>query len=122
MGACGRGTACRSFLARKCNTPKPDPDEANGQIDEAGGQEAQFQLVQHHACNDECQQPGYGENSRVLKWAFERLDGVPPGRITITYEGGLDPAPSSVPPTRIELDNAWFGYRLVLEGLSIQPL
>ena len=61
-------------------------------------------------------------DGRLRSRTFERLDGVPAGRITITYEGGLDPAPSSVPPTRIELDNAWFGYRLLLEGLSIQPL
>ena len=59
---------------------------------------------------------------RLLGRTFERLDGAPPGRITITYDGGLDPSPGAPPPTRVELDQGWFGYRLVLEGLRRTPL
>lgn len=51
---------------------------------------------------------------RLLARSFERLDGRPRGLIRIAYHGGMR-APE--PPSRIDLDNAWFGYRLVIHTL-----
>lgn len=56
---------------------------------------------------------------RLVQREFERMDGEPSGRITIAYRWDLarhDHA-WAVPP-RVELDSAWFGYRLVIETLE----
>lgn len=42
--------------------------------------------------------------------------------LRIAYEGGLSPDPSAPSPSRIELDNGWFGYRLVMENISRSAL
>lgn len=59
---------------------------------------------------------------RLLARSFERADGEPVGVISVTYEGGLSPDLEADAPTRVVLDNAWFGYRLVLEGITRRPL
>ena len=61
-------------------------------------------------------------DGRMIERTFRRLDGEPPGLVRITYEGGLSPDLSADPPSRVELDNGWFGYRLVLEGISRRAL
>jgi hypothetical protein len=61
-------------------------------------------------------------DARVQSRAFRRLDGTPPGLLTITFEGGLDPRVDQPAPTRVVLDNGWFGYRLVLDELSRRAL
>jgi hypothetical protein len=61
-------------------------------------------------------------DGRLLARAFRRLDGQPPGTIRITYHGGLSPDLLAPAPSGVELDNAWFGYRLVIEGISRRPL
>lgn len=57
-------------------------------------------------------------DARIQTRTFRRLDDTPPGLLTITFEGGLDPRPESPAPSRVVLDNAWFGYRLVLDQLT----
>jgi phosphoenolpyruvate carboxykinase (GTP) len=44
--------------------------------------------------------PGYGENSRVLKWVFERVDGKSSARSTPI---GLLPAPDAIDTTSLEI-------------------
>lgn len=61
-------------------------------------------------------------DGRLIQRTFRRLDGEPAGLVRITYEGGLSPDLSADPPSRVELDNGWFGYRLVLEGISRRAL
>lgn len=61
-------------------------------------------------------------DGRLLARAFRRLDDQPPGQVRITYEGGLSPDLAAPAPTRIELDNEWFGYRLVIEGITRRAL
>jgi hypothetical protein len=50
---------------------------------------------------------------RLVERRFARLDGRPAGSITITYEWSDDRR--RVSPVRALLDNAWFGYRLVID-------
>lgn len=57
-------------------------------------------------------------DARVQTRTFRRLDDTPPGLLTITFEGGLDPRVDQPAPTRVVLDNGWFGYRLVLDQLT----
>lgn len=59
---------------------------------------------------------------RLLSRSFERADAEPVGAIVITYEGGLSPDLDAPAPARVVLDNAWFGYRLVLESITRRPL
>ncbi|UJR85190.1 DUF3261 domain-containing protein [Sandaracinus amylolyticus] len=59
-------------------------------------------------------------DGRLLSRSFTRRDVE--GAIRITYEGGLSPDPSAPPPTRVELDNGWFGYRLVMQNITRRPL
>ncbi len=51
------------------------------------------------------------EGDVLLRRTFERLDGQPPGAITVTYEGD-----------RAILDNGWFGYTLTVETSDRQRL
>jgi phosphoenolpyruvate carboxykinase (GTP) len=44
--------------------------------------------------------PGFGENSRVLKWVFERVDGKSSARPTPI---GLLPAPDAIDTTSLEI-------------------
>ncbi len=64
------------------------------------------------------------EGGRVVERTYRRLDGRPPGTITVRYEGGLAPgAPrTAAPPARIVLNNGWFGYRATIRTLRWQPL
>jgi hypothetical protein len=61
-------------------------------------------------------------DARIRSRAFRRLDGTPPGTLTITFEGGLDPRLDQPAPARVVLDNGWFGYRLVLDQLTRHAL
>lgn len=61
-------------------------------------------------------------DGRLLARTFRRLDGRPAGLVRITYQGGLSTDLSAEPPTRVELDNGWFGYRLVIEGITLRAL
>lgn len=56
-------------------------------------------------------------SGRLLERAF-RTEGAPEGVVRIHYEGGLSPDPGAPPPTRIELENGRFGYRLVMENIT----
>lgn len=59
---------------------------------------------------------------RLTQRTFRRLDAHPPGLLTITYEGGLDPHVDQPAPTRVVVDNGWFGYRLELDQLTRHAL
>lgn len=61
-------------------------------------------------------------DARIQTRTFRRLDDVPPGLLTITFEGGLDPRVDQPAPSRVVLDNGWFGYRLVLDQLTRHAL
>jgi hypothetical protein len=61
-------------------------------------------------------------DGRMLTRSFRRLDGTPPGLLTITYEGGLTPALDAPAPTRVVLENGWYGYRLELDELTRRAL
>jgi hypothetical protein len=53
---------------------------------------------------------------KLLERSFERLDHKPAGTILVRYgPAGLVP---NAPPARIELDNGWFDYQLVIETLE----
>lgn len=62
-------------------------------------------------------------DGRLMTRTFSRA-GAPEGEgpIRITYEGGLSPDPSAPAPSRIELDNQRFGYRLVMESITRSPI
>jgi len=49
---------------------------------------------------------------RLRERVFRRLDGDPEGEIRVTYEWDRE---DWHVPTRVELDNGWFGYRLRVE-------
>lgn len=51
---------------------------------------------------------------RLVERRFERLDGEPAGQIVIDYGEGAGPTP----PPVVTLDNAWFGYHLVITTLE----
>ncbi|MDQ3031992.1 MAG: DUF3261 domain-containing protein [Myxococcota bacterium] len=61
-------------------------------------------------------------DGRLMERTFRRPAADGEGVIRITYEGGLAPDPSAPAPSRIELDNGWFGYRLVMENITRAPL
>lgn len=46
---------------------------------------------------------------RLIERRFRRLDGQPPGVITVRYQRWSD---DGLDPLEVELDNGWFGYRL----------
>ncbi|MCB9786251.1 MAG: DUF3261 domain-containing protein [Deltaproteobacteria bacterium] len=52
------------------------------------------------------------EGGHLVERTFERADATPPGIIRVTCEGYEDGARA---PRHAELDNAWFGYRIVVE-------
>lgn len=56
---------------------------------------------------------------RLRERTFERLDGDPPGRLRVRYEGGLG---GDAPPQRVVFENGWLGYTLTLITLSHQRL
>jgi hypothetical protein len=62
------------------------------------------------------------QGGRLLARSYRRLDGAIEGRIQITYEGGLSPDRSAPPPSRVTVDNGWFGYRLEIRGITLRPL
>ncbi len=47
--------------------------------------------------------PGYGENSRVLKWVIERCEGAGPG---VDTPIGILPTPDGLDTTGLDLDDA----------------
>ena len=55
------------------------------------------------------------DDGRLMQRTFRRLDGNPPGILRARYLGGLGP---HGPPERVDWDNGWFGYRLILTTLS----
>lgn len=56
---------------------------------------------------------------KLVRRSFERLDGEPPGTLRIDYIGGHR---QGLPPPRVVIDNAWFGYRLEIETLEWRKL
>lgn len=64
-------------------------------------------------------------DGRVTERRYERLDGQPEGAIVVDYgdEGIAPEAPvTAAPPSRIVLDNQWFGYRATIVTRNWQPL
>lgn len=59
------------------------------------------------------------QGARLEERRFRRLDGKPKGTITVTYEGGMA---NGIPPSKVTLDNGWYGYRLTVTTLSYSPL
>ncbi|MEC7583737.1 MAG: DUF3261 domain-containing protein [Planctomycetota bacterium] len=51
---------------------------------------------------------------RLQERRFTRLDGEPPGVITVNYTW----VPDRLAPKRVVLENGWFGYRLTVETLE----
>jgi phosphoenolpyruvate carboxykinase (GTP) len=56
--------------------------------------------------------PGFGDNSRVLKWVFERLEGTAGGRETPI---GVIPRPDDLDTTGLDLDPADLDMLLAFE-------
>ncbi|MEZ4267846.1 MAG: DUF3261 domain-containing protein [Myxococcota bacterium] len=56
---------------------------------------------------------------RLVERGFTRLDATPPGTIRVTYR---DYEPGAQAPRHAELDNGWFGYRIVVETSAQQAL
>jgi phosphoenolpyruvate carboxykinase (GTP) len=56
--------------------------------------------------------PGYGENSRVLKWIVERLEGVGASSDTVL---GITPAPGAIDLTGLDLDEATMASILAVD-------
>ncbi len=77
---------------------------------------------EHRGTLDEEEVTETWADGRVMSRSFRRLDDVPPGLLTITYEGGLDPHLDAPGPSRVVLDNGWYGYRLELDELTRRPL
>ncbi len=61
-------------------------------------------------------------SGRLAVRTFRRLDDHPPGVVTITYEGGLDPRVDQPAPARVVIESGWFGYRLELDQLTRHAL
>jgi len=55
------------------------------------------------------------EQERLSRRTFERLDGQPPGTITVSYSGWSE---GQRAPAVTELENGWFGYALQIETLE----
>lgn len=55
----------------------------------------------------------------VLERRYRRLDGAPPGEIRVTYGAGMR---DLRPPDEAVVDNAWFGYRLVVRTVERKDL
>ncbi|MCA8974192.1 MAG: DUF3261 domain-containing protein [Planctomycetes bacterium] len=51
-------------------------------------------------------------DGHLVQRRFRRLDGAPKGEIVVDYEWGHD---DWVGPTRVVIDNGWFGYRLTVD-------
>ena len=64
------------------------------------------------------------QGGKVVERTYRRLDGQPEGTISVRYEGGMEPgAPlTAAPPSRVVMENGWFGYRAVIESRNWQPL
>jgi hypothetical protein len=52
---------------------------------------------------------------RLLERSFRRADGKPAGLIAVRYEGGMR---GNQPPARIDYDNGWLGYQLIIQTLE----
>ncbi|MFO1076620.1 MAG: DUF3261 domain-containing protein [Planctomycetota bacterium] len=52
------------------------------------------------------------DRGRLVERRFRRVEGPPAGEIVVRYEWGN---PEWAAPTRAELDNGWFGYRLTVD-------
>jgi hypothetical protein len=57
---------------------------------------------------------------RLLRRAFRRVDGRPPGEIVVDYEGGM--TSDGEPPGHVAFVNGWYGYRLEITTQSHQRL
>ncbi|MGI8936616.1 MAG: phosphoenolpyruvate carboxykinase (GTP) [Iamia sp.] len=57
--------------------------------------------------------PGFGENSRVLKWVFERLEGTAE---TVDTAIGRVPAPGSIDTDGLDVDDATMGRLLQVDN------
>lgn len=76
----------------------------------------------HHGVIDEEEVDETWSGGRLTRRTFHRLDDHPPGLVTITYEGGLDPRVDQPAPSRVVLESGWFGYRLELDQLTRHAL
>lgn len=56
---------------------------------------------------------------RLQRRTYRRVDGKPRGTITVDYEGGMT---GDQPPTKMRLDNGWFGYSVEITTVSWQVL
>ncbi len=59
------------------------------------------------------------QGGALMRRSFVRLDGRPPGTITVEYVGGWA---GERPPERVVLDNGWFGYRIEIHTVSWQAI
>jgi hypothetical protein len=55
----------------------------------------------------------------LVRRSFARLDGAPPGEISISYVGGHR---AGNPAKQVVLDNGWFGYRLEIQTIDWRAL
>ncbi len=55
------------------------------------------------------------KDGRLRERRYRRLDGRPAGLIRIRYSGGMK---GGKPPRQIELENGWFGYRLIIKTFT----
>lgn len=63
------------------------------------------------------------EDGLLRERSFERLDGVPAGAVVVRYEWPTS-GPNRLAPPRLELDNGWFGYTLLVtthEETRLEP-
>jgi hypothetical protein len=72
----------------------------------------------HHTTAEGEQITESWKDGRLLERSFERQQGKPEGTIRIVYRGGMR---GTTPPERIDLDNGWFGYHLVIHTLPSDP-
>ena len=56
---------------------------------------------------------------RLRERTFRRLDGSPPGVITVRYEGGMMPGH---PVEHMTYENGWFGYSLAVTTSSFEVI
>lgn len=56
---------------------------------------------------------------RIVERRYRRLEGPPPGEIRVTYGAGMR---DLEPPEEAVVDNAWFGYRLVVKTVERKDL
>lgn len=59
------------------------------------------------------------KDGALLERRFSRVDGKPAGEIVIVYEGGMREGKL---PSRVRLQNGWFGYTIAIDTVQWQAL